>query len=305
MAAAHPGVGELCELRRRRSVRRSARSTSPSASACSSGVKGVPPSCLSRSACNRRSTPSGRCNRARLSGTSISTFAPVLTKASYRSPCLVATAAARRRAKWRTMLDPLARFEHNSSNGAGGSVTPLVQVTEEVIDRRDDHDIHGEPDQPSPERHDADQSPVVGTAADVVHDGANARTGARTDERAAGTERKLGEDRKSCKAHDRLQSNRRTCRPTRGDHAPCGDSRSPCDQISATHVEPRKCFALLVSMTASPEAATQQPVRSVVVVRPVRSVRMNLLVEVERNSSAPARPSLSQAAVMVKEVLKL
>src|SRR5262249_49774890 len=49
-------------------------------------------------------------------------------------------------------------------------------------------------------------------------------------------------------------------------------------------------------------AAAQQPVRVVVVVWPSLSVTMNLLVRVEMKSSAPTKPSLSQAAVMVKEV---
>src|SRR5215467_5712292 len=79
--AAHPGAGWRFDERRRSSVSRSARSTSPSASACSSALSAVPPSCLSRSACNRRSSPSGSCSRARSPGTSISksTFALVLT----------------------------------------------------------------------------------------------------------------------------------------------------------------------------------------------------------------------------------
>src|ERR1051325_11513874 len=79
---AHPGAGWLFDERRRSSVNRSGRWTSPSASACSSALSAVPPSCLSRSVCNRRSSPSGRCSRARSPGTSISksTFAFVLTK---------------------------------------------------------------------------------------------------------------------------------------------------------------------------------------------------------------------------------
>src|SRR6185436_17019266 len=48
-ADAHAGVGVLLVMRKRSSVNRSASSTSPSASACSSGVRGAPLSCLSRS----------------------------------------------------------------------------------------------------------------------------------------------------------------------------------------------------------------------------------------------------------------
>jgi hypothetical protein len=83
--SAHPDVESVLEVRRRSRVSRSARSTSPSASACSSFVSATPPSCLSSNACSRRSTPSGSCSFARSAGTSISksTFALVLTVAWY------------------------------------------------------------------------------------------------------------------------------------------------------------------------------------------------------------------------------